>query len=142
MIVALLIAMERVPIGLPKQMAAPAPANAEVQREIVVIGSKLKTWRARVYEKRGKMLCDTGKSTGDKAIDAIGCTAMATCLTELKPRLMANLDRKLPAAERKSAKAVIDKDLGACVMSRRDAMTADLADRRWRARQGNTNAPN
>lgn len=127
--------------ALALQPAEPPP-SVEVARDIVVIGNKLKDWRARVYEKRGKMLCDTRASSGDKAIDAIGCTAMATCLTELRPRLIASADRKRPATERKALNAAVAKDLGTCTTGRRDTLIADLAERRFQARQGTNNASN
>lgn len=118
------------------------PPSVEVDRDIVVIGNKLKNWRARVYEKRGKMLCQTRASSGDKEIDTIGCTAMATCLTELRPRLIASVDRKRPATERKALNAGAAKEFGTCTMGRRDTLIAELAERRFQARQGTNNALN
>lgn len=123
-------------LALALQVAPASLPDLEVQRDIVVIGSKLKTWRARVRSKDGKMGCQTLTSTRDKDIDAIGCSAMAGCLTALRPRLIAAADRKLPAKTRKALNAAASRDLGACVMSRRDDMIADLAERRYQARQG------
>lgn len=114
---------------------APVP-TPNVQREIVVIGNKMKAFRTSVRERNGKMVCQTRKSTGDKEIDAIGCTALAGCLTELRPRLDASADRRLPAVERKRLREAVEGDLGTCMITRRDAMIADLAERRWNARQG------
>lgn len=127
--------------ALALQPAEPPP-NVEVDRDIVVIGNKLKDWRARIYERRGKMLCQTRTSSGDKEIDAIGCTAMATCLTELRPRLIASVGRKRPATERKALNAAAAKEFGTCTMGRRDTLIADLAERRFQARQGMNNASN
>ena len=123
--------------------AAPAPLpNSEVQRDIVVIGSKLKKFTTRVYSKDGKMFCQTKRSTGDREIDAIGCSAAATCMAELRPRIIASADRKLPAAERKRLNDLVGRDFYGCSMARRDAQIADLAERRWQARQGTPNASN
>lgn len=113
-----------------------SPHDAQVQSDIVVIGDKLKAFRTTVRSRNGKMYCQTKKSTGDKEIDAIGCTALAGCLTELRPRLDASADRKLAADERKRSRAAVEDDLGTCMITRRDMMIADLAERRWNARQG------
>ena len=129
-------------LALALQAAPAPPPNPEVQRDIVVIGAKLKNFTTRVYSKDGKMFCQTKRSTGDKEIDAIGCTAAATCMTELRPRIIASVDRKLPRAERKRLNDLAGRDFYACTMARRDALIADLAERRWQARQGTPNASN
>ncbi len=115
--------------------AAPAP-NPEIQRDIVVIGNKMKAFRTSVRERDGKMVCATKTSTGNGEIDAIGCNVLAGCLTEHRPRLDASTDRKRPAAERKRLREAVERDLLPCMMTRRDALIADLAERRWQARQG------
>ena len=117
--------------------AAPVP---EVQRDIVVIGAKLTEFRTRVWSKDGKMFCRTKKSTGDKDIDAIGCTSAATCMADLRPRLVASADRKLPAAERKRLANEVGRDWYTCTMAKREGMIAELAERRWQARQGTNDA--
>ncbi|WP_426266076.1 hypothetical protein [Sphingomonas sp. LHG3443-2] len=118
------------------QAAAPAP-NLATAGEVVVMGEKLKKWRASVRERKGKMVCTTKSSTGDQELDAIGCNAMATCLTQFKPRLNATLDRTLAAAERKSLRDAADRDLFTCVTTNRDTAAAALAERRYQERQGN-----
>lgn len=115
---------------------APAPPNADIQREILVIGNKLKPWSARFRTRKGEFLCAIRKSTGDKEIDAIGCDSMATCLPQLRSRLAAGANKKVKGAERKAMTAAINRDFGTCVMSQRDARIADLAERRFQARQG------
>ena len=115
-------------------LQAPAmPPTADV----VVMGEKLKHWRASVRERKGRMVCTTKTSTGDRELDAIGCNAMATCLTELKPRLNATLDKTLAAADRKSLRDAVDRDLFTCVTTNRDTAAAALAERRYQERQGN-----
>jgi hypothetical protein len=64
--------------------AAAAPA---VDNEIVVIGRKLKTWRGNLQQVDGDLVCRTRKSTGDAAIDAIGCDGMLACYAPLQPQL-------------------------------------------------------
>lgn len=118
------------------QAVSPAP-SAQRAADVVVMGEKLKNWRASVRERKGTMVCSTKTSTGDRELDAIGCNAMATCLTQLKPRLNATLDKKLGAAERNSLRDAVDRDMFTCVTSHRDAGSAALADRRYQERQGN-----
>jgi hypothetical protein len=118
------------------QAAAPVP-NPATAGDVVVMGEKLKNWRASVRERKGKMVCTTKTSTGDRELDAIGCNAMATCLTQLKPRLTATLDKTLEAAERKLLRDAVDRDLFTCVTSNRDAGAAALTERRYQERQGN-----
>ena len=114
----------------------------EVQRDIVVIGNKLKRWSASVREQDGRMVCRTRRSSGDREIDAIGCSAMASCSTELRARTMQLADRQIPRAERKVLFKAVSRDLTKCVFSRRDTMIAELAERRFQVRQGTTNASN
>lgn len=113
-----------------------APATPPAA-DVVVMGEKLKNWRASVRERKGRMVCTTRTSTGDRELDAIGCNAMATCLAELKPRLNATLDKTLAAADRKSLRDAVDRDLFTCVTTNRDTAAAALAERRYQERQGN-----
>lgn len=116
----------------PVQAPAPQPTT-----DVVVMGERMKNWRASVRERKGRMVCTTRTSTGDRELDAIGCNAMATCLTELKPRLNATLDKTLAAADRKSLRDAVDRDLFTCVTTNRDTAAAALAERRYQERQGN-----
>ena len=120
---------------------AAAPA-AEIQSDIVVLGGKLKKFKTRVWSEGETMRCRTVKSTGDAELDAIGCTSASTCMSEVRPRLVASADRKLPAAERKRLRNVVGQAWYDCTMARRDSLIADLAERRWQARQGVSDAAN
>lgn len=117
--------------------AVPAATASDSTAEAVVLGQKLQNWRASVRERKGRMVCTTKTSTGDRELDAIGCNAMATCLAELKPRLNATLDKTLSAADRKSLRDAVDRDLFTCVTTNRDTAAAALAERRYQERQGN-----
>lgn len=116
--------------------ASPA-LQPQASNDVVVMAEKLKNWRASVRERKGRMICTTKTSTGDRELDAIGCNAMATCLTQLRPRLNATLEKRLAEAERKSLRAAADRELFTCVTSNRDAGSAALAERRYQERQGN-----
>ena len=122
--------------------APPAAPSPQVQSDMVVLGGKLKKFRTRVWSKGETMHCTTLKSTGDKELDAIGCTSASTCMSDLRPRLVASADRKLPAAERKRLKNAVGQEWYDCTMARRDALIAELAERRWQARQGTNDASN
>ncbi|HMG48424.1 MAG TPA: hypothetical protein VK614_13315 [Allosphingosinicella sp.] len=107
-----------------------------VEQEIVVIGERLRTWRARYSVRGSQVRCRTTRSTGDREIDAIGCVAFETCIGQLRARIDESDRRDLESATRRSMKAAIQRDLPTCVTARRDELIADLADRRFRARNG------
>lgn len=121
-------------LALALQTAAAPPPDAQVAEEIVVIGEKIKTWRAAIrFGKKGTE-CTVKVSTGDAAIDRIGCAAMEQCWPEFLPRFEATRARGVTAADRKARTAALNKELGNCVMARRDAAIAELADQRVAAR--------
>ncbi len=105
--------------------------------EVTVIGQRLKTWRGAVRSSGGRTTCRTTKSTGDRQIDAIGCTALAGCSTPLEARMIALArDKALAPADRKAKQTAINDELGRCMVARRDRGIAELADRRAAARTG------
>jgi hypothetical protein len=127
---------------LQAQAAAP-PANlpAEAQQEIVVIGQRLAQWRNGVRElPNGAIQCTTVRSSGDREVDQLGCSAMSVCYREVQPALTAARQRqardRMPAAGHP-----IYRQLGACVRTQNDLLTAQLAERRYQARHGMNHAP-
>jgi hypothetical protein len=112
--------------------APPADAVAE---EIVVIASKLKDWRASLVESRGDLRCYTQRSTGDAAIDRIGCQSMLQCHTRFKAEFASFKDRRIPSSKRSEMRRTfLRNEFSSCVFEIRDAMIADLADKRAAAR--------
>jgi hypothetical protein len=112
----------------------PVPDRAT---EVTVIGQRLRAWRGTVRSQGGKVACRTQRSTGDKEIDAIGCTALTACSTPMEGRLIALAqDKSLSPPARKTAQAKINAELGRCMAKRHDAMIQALADRRYAARIG------
>ncbi len=103
--------------------------------EITVIGRKLKDWRGHADFKKGRASCRTRKSTGDAAIDRIGCESTVQCFTAMQPRFDASQDKALAADERKRRLDALNQELGQCFADKREAMIAALADAR--ATQGN-----
>ncbi len=121
--------MSALVLALALQTAAPPPADA-VAEEIVVIGEKMKTWRAAIrFGKKGTE-CTVKVSTGDAAIDRIGCAAMEQCWPDVAARFEATRAKGVTAADRKTQRAALNKELGTCVMARREAGIAELADAR------------
>lgn len=122
-------------LALALAYAPPAdpPTPPEVSEEIVVVGERLKTWRGRITPAGAALRCVTTTSTGDPEVDAIGCGAMVACFTPLRPRMQAALAR--PRRERAALMAPIEREVGACMMERRDQLIAGLAERRYAARQ-------
>ncbi|WP_066664902.1 MULTISPECIES: hypothetical protein [unclassified Sphingomonas] len=116
-------------LALALQTAAPPPADA-VAEEIVVIGEKMKAWRATIrFGKKGTE-CTVKVSTGDAAIDRIGCAAMEQCWPDVAARFEATRAKGVTAAARKTQRAALNTELGTFVMARREAAIAELADAR------------
>lgn len=63
--------------------AAQPVAEPPVDNEITVIANKLRAWRGKWRMRDGAVTCKTTRSTGDRAIDDLGCAAMVTCITPL-----------------------------------------------------------
>lgn len=108
----------------------------DVEREIMVIGQRLRTWTARYAVRGSQMSCRTRRSTGDREIDAIGCVAFETCVGQLRPRIDESDRTDLERSARRRMKEAIRRDLRTCVNVRRDELIAELAERRFRARNG------
>lgn len=64
-----------------------APPASDVSREIVVIAQQMRGWKGGVSKVNGRMVCRTSQSSGDRALDAIRCGAMLTCMKPLEPRI-------------------------------------------------------
>ncbi|MBX3593455.1 hypothetical protein [Sphingomonas sp.] len=117
--------------------AAPAPAPdataaASAQDEIVVIGQRLKEWRGTWRLVGDKVACKTLKSTGDTAIDAIGCQAMLVCIGPEVPAiesLAAQAKDKVVFKQQLDAKL---QTLVPCLDKARTAGIAGLAKERGR----------
>jgi len=114
----------------------PAAQQIEVKDEIVVLGTKMKQWKARVQSSRGKVTCITQISSGDPAVDAIGCSAMSTCIERSLPRLLASADKRRSSAERKALNAAVTEEIKTCTSAQHETLLAALAERRFFARHG------
>lgn len=112
--------------------AAEPVAQPPADNEIEVIGNRLREWRGKWKTRKGVVSCKTTRSTGNKAIDAIGCDAMVQCIAPVAQQWAA-LDAKLPKDEiNRRANAMLEEArIGDCVSAKREAGIAELAaDRR------------
>jgi hypothetical protein len=112
-------------------VAAPS-AGVPAGDEIVVIGRKLESWRGSWRLRNGTVTCKTRRSTGDTAIDAVGCDAMVACIGPLAPRFAEIEASKVDKAEmQRQANALLDgAAIGDCLTERREAGIAALAAQR------------
>jgi len=104
-------------------------AEPAVENEITVIGNKLRAWQGRWKLRKGAITCKTTRSTGDKAIDAIGCDAMVQCIQPIAPQWTALNEAKLPKdeANRRANALLQEARVGDCVFVQREAGIAALA---------------
>lgn len=118
-------------LALAPDAAAPTSAIAD---EITVIGKRLQDWRGVIRTKEGAARCSTRRSTGDAAIDAIGCDAMLTCWPQFEAEFKAVVVDKTDRATRDRRNAEVGQRMAGCVGARNDALIADLAERRRSSR--------
>jgi len=112
-------------------MSAPVAEGAPTaEPEITVIARKLAKWRGNWAIKRGHASCKTSKSTGDREIDAVGCSAILDCMPRFQSQFQALADAKLPKAVFAARAEPINKQFGVCITGEREAGIAALADRR------------
>lgn len=107
-----------------------ATAEPAVQKGITVIGNKLRDWRGSLKTKDGVTRCVTKKSTGDRDIDQIGCSAMVTCFPKFAGEFKTVLATARDKATRNRMNVEISQRLAACVGERHDRLVEVLADRR------------
>lgn len=112
--------------------AAVPPPTAAVAREIVVIGQKLKSWKGGVSKVDGRMVCRTGKSTGDKALDAIRCGAMLTCMKPLEARVDALMASDRTQGEKRRAFDRLLSGIEPCLADYEAAAVTRLAEAKAR----------
>lgn len=86
--------------------------------DTTVLEQKLGKWKGRWGFDNGKFVCQTTQSSGDSAVDSVGCSALIACLGPEGQRLNAIAqgagdDRtradEIQAIARKSAPCVADK---------------------------------
>ncbi|TAD73246.1 MAG: hypothetical protein EAY70_12455 [Sphingomonadales bacterium] len=128
-----MIAVLLAPLAL---AAAASVAVPPVDNEIEVIGNRLRSWRGKWKLRDGAVTCKTTRSTGDKAIDALGCDAMVECIAPVAPQFTALDEAKLKRAEAEQrANALLEAaKIGECIAARRNDGIAALAAARRAAK--------
>lgn len=110
-------------------VAQQAPVEPE-STEILVIGQRLSRWTGKYAIRGSKLRCATKTSSGDRAVDAIGCEAFDSCANQLSSRIAASDEESLSKESRLSMKEGVKRDLSTCLADKRVALIADLASRR------------
>lgn len=105
----------------------PISPPPEVAQEIIVMGKKLKTWKGGVSKVGGRMVCKTRKSSGDRALDAIRCGAMLSCMKPLEPRIDAVMRSGLARSEKTRQFTALTSGLAPCAQSQEEAAIEQLA---------------
>ena len=116
------------------QAVAPASVAPPPDEDIVVIARKLDAWRGVIRTNPFGTKCVTKQSTGDRDIDAIGCTAMERCWPDTLPRLRAAHAKGVVTADRERLEVEIQRDFDACAKPQRAALLEGLQTRRMAAR--------
>jgi hypothetical protein len=112
------------------QAAAPAPPADD----IVVIGQRLqRDFKARVDFGKAGARCRVTKSTGDAAIDRIGCTALEVCFPQYRSRFDGTTDRAIRPDVRKVMREALNAELTSCVDAQHRTGVAALVAQRRRA---------
>lgn len=106
------------------------PVAETVEDEIVVTGNKLDRWRGKFSLRDEKFKCKTIRTSGNKAIDPIGCAAIVQCLVPLMARIMQSDDKNLGADRQRALKKGITDELGPCVGATRKVMIAEFVAKR------------
>lgn len=91
-ILAALLAMQGFSDTAPVAAKAKAPAAhpaAKSAPDIAPLEKKLATWKGRWGYNDAKFVCETTKSSGDSAVDSVGCRALVQCLGPEGQRLNA-----------------------------------------------------
>ena len=98
--------------------------------DIGVIANKLRGFRSEWRLHKGKFTCKTKTSTGEKAIDAIGCKAIETCISPIAPQIQTIADSNLGRATKdRSINALMQSAMPCMDQTRHDGIAALAAQR-------------
>lgn len=115
--------------ALQSSVALPPVADL-VEQDIVVTASKLDRWKGKFTLRGEKFTCKTTQSSGDRAVDPIGCAAILQCLEPHRERLRQSDDAALAAPARLAMKKEVLDELGPCVGKTRKVMIAEFVAKR------------
>ncbi len=98
--------------------------------DVVVIASKLERFRAQMVFAKSGAQCRIRTSTGDAAIDRIGCKAIEMCWPSYDSRMAATGDRAIKPSTRKIMRSALNDELRSCFTGQTKAGIAELAAKR------------
>ncbi len=106
-------------------LALAQPAAVPADSEITVLARRLNSWRGDWRLKGDTIRCKTTRSTGDRAIDAIGCKAFVACLTPRVPELK-NIEASRVDQQTRNAMllGIMESSLPCIDEARRDGIAA------------------
>jgi hypothetical protein len=112
--------------------SAEPPVEPSVENEIEVIAERMYNWSGRLGLKAGVLSCRTLGTTGDKAIDDLGCAAMLTCTVELAGLKIDSPDVVLSDEDLRRLRDTMAewKKIGDCMVARRKLDIAALVEER------------
>jgi hypothetical protein len=112
--------------------SAEPPVEPSVENEIEVIAERMYNWSGRLGLKAGVLSCQTLGTTGDKAIDDLGCAAMLTCTVELAGLKIDSPDVVLSDEDLRRLRDTMAewKKIGDCMVARRKLDIAALVEER------------
>jgi hypothetical protein len=113
-----------------------AGVDPKIAAQVPAIAAKLKGWQGQWGAAGNKLACRTIKTTGDAAIDMIGCAALVECVTPAFPALKTIADGKEAPDVKKRRIAAKLATLNPCLSQKRGLGIARLAVTRARKAGG------
>lgn len=111
-----------------------APVEPDAETHVTVIARRLANWSGRYRIRGERVRCTTTKSSGDRAIDAIGCAALETCAAGIAARYPVQSAKTRDGAAQAMLEDALRRELGGCVTAERKQRIAALAEQRRAAR--------
>jgi hypothetical protein len=121
----LLLAQTAAPAAAPSP--APTDVDPKVAAQVPLIAGKLQGWQGAWGAVGGKLACRTVKSSGDEAIDLIGCGALIACVKPVFPQLKGIADSNASEADKKARMGKILAGQNTCLKEHRGQGIASLA---------------
>ena len=113
-------------IATPTPTHAPGSVLADVPRDVVVIGERLKRWSGIISSNPLGTHCRTTQSTGNEQVDAIGCRAFSICWPDARRRIKDIRDKRRDPADRARIKTEAEAAFTACTQTQRTLFIAQL----------------
>lgn len=110
---------------------AAAPSALPAESDVIVVTRRLESWRGRLNSRPGeKAACRTTRSTGDRAIDAIGCQTLISCIAPVQPQMLEIANSHLGRDEKRVRLDALAQTRVPCLERVRDEGIAALTAQR------------